>query len=29
VGILLVTGYLSVLNTYALSWTPDWLLRRL
>jgi cytochrome c-type biogenesis protein len=29
VGILLLTDYMTLLNTYALRFTPDWLLKRL
>jgi cytochrome c-type biogenesis protein len=29
VGILLLTDYMTFLNTYALRFTPDWLLKRL
>jgi hypothetical protein len=29
VGILVVTNYFIVLNAYAISLTPEWLLRRL
>jgi cytochrome c-type biogenesis protein len=29
VGILLITDYMTFLNTYVLRFTPDWLLRRL
>jgi cytochrome c-type biogenesis protein len=28
-GVLLVTDYMSVLNSYALRFTPEWLIRRL
>jgi hypothetical protein len=29
VGILVITNYYVVLNTWALGLTPDWLLKRL
>jgi cytochrome c-type biogenesis protein len=29
VGILLVTDYMTLLNTYAIRWTPSWLIQRL
>ena len=29
VGILLLTDYLTLLNSYALRFTPDWLIKRL
>jgi cytochrome c-type biogenesis protein len=29
VGILIFTGYLTVLNTWAIQWTPAWLWERL
>jgi cytochrome c-type biogenesis protein len=29
VGVLLITDYLSVLNIYALRFTPEWLIKRL
>lgn len=29
VGVLLITDYMSLLNAYALRFTPDWLLKRL
>ena len=28
-GVLLLTGQLTVLNTYALSFTPEWLIKLL
>jgi cytochrome c-type biogenesis protein len=28
-GILLITDYITILNTYALRFTPEWLFRRL
>jgi cytochrome c-type biogenesis protein len=28
-GILLVTDYMTLLNTYAIRWTPSWLIQRL
>jgi cytochrome c-type biogenesis protein len=28
-GILLLTDYMTLLNAYALRWTPEWLLKRL
>jgi hypothetical protein len=29
VGLLLVTDYMTMLNIYALRFTPDWLLKKL
>jgi hypothetical protein len=29
VGILLITDYMSLLNIYAIRFTPEWLIKRL
>jgi hypothetical protein len=29
VGLLLITDYMTMLNIYALRFTPDWLLKKL
>ena len=28
-GILLVTDYMTLLNAYAIRWTPSWLIQKL